>query len=227
MLRERNRFLDSTVAKLESQLETTRTKIEEQGGLLKEFLERNRTAEQKGYERAHRDLREKMRLAASNADKDGYAELERQLDELERSKPAEAAAPATKPAAESPPANPQPAKPSPAVERWVAENKWFTADPVLNGVAVTIHGANLARGVSEADSLAGLRAEVQQRFPEKFENPARSAPPVVSPPGAPRTPKKTKTADDLPPTAKAEMERFIRLIPGFTAEQYLKDYKWD
>ena len=51
--------------------------------------------------------------------------------------------------------------------------------------------------------------------------------PAVAKPGVPASKKTGKTYDDLSDHDKSECERFERLIPGFTKEQFVKEYQWD
>ena len=66
-----------------------------------------------------------------------------------------------------------------------------------------------------------------KEYPDKFGNPRREQASSVAEPGsqAPR-PKKGKTYDDLPPEAKAACDKFVRTIPGYKREDYVKEYDW-
>lgn len=57
-----------------------------------------------------------------------------------------------------------------AIDGWVAENPWFTADPELNALANAVHGKLLKDqpGLTIQQNLAKVRERVAEKFPEKF-----------------------------------------------------------
>lgn len=57
-----------------------------------------------------------------------------------------------------------------AIEEWVGENTWFTADEEMNALANTYHAKLLKEqpGLSIKENLEKVRARVEKLFPEKF-----------------------------------------------------------
>jgi hypothetical protein len=70
----------------------------------------------------------------------------------------------------------------------------------------------------------GKRAK--EVFKHKLVNSRRDEPSAVE--GGGSKPKKGgKTFDDLPAEGKKAFDRFAKQIPGFTKEDYLKNYVWE
>lgn len=202
--------------------------LKEQGDALKELLDRSRGAEARGFEYAREQVKARQREAVKNADEQAYEQAERELAELDRMKPA--AREALKKPDESN-SNTRTAAPAdPAVTAWVDQNKWFSADKKLNKIAIGLE-ADLMEDepyLSTSERLAKVTDEVKRRFPEKFANAARDNPPAAArpgPQGARPAVKKAKTEADLPPSARATMDRLVRQ-GVLTKKQYLDDYKW-
>lgn len=84
-------------------------------------------------------------------------------------------------------------------------------------------------------NLDQVAAEIKRRYPERFENPRRTAPNGVGRPTGDRgrTGKPGRTFADLPPEAQAAADKFVRTIPPdrngkkYTREDYLATYEWD
>jgi hypothetical protein len=68
-------------------------------------------------------------------------------------------------------------------------------------------------------------AELEQRVDRKFTAPK----PSVANPGGSRPGARggSKAYADLPADAKRQCDRFVKMIPGFTREQFCKDYDWN
>jgi hypothetical protein len=141
-------------------------------------------------------------------------------------------APAMPPAAPSGPhpAAPAPAQADPAALAWLRDNAWFTADRKLAREAHAIE-ANLLEDdpyMTTETRLAIVRREVARRYPERFDNPARSLPPTVSMPMGQiaRQPRpKAPTMADLDDDARAALAAIKRVDPKFKDETYLAGWK--
>lgn len=68
-------------------------------------------------------------------------------------------------------------------------------------------------------------AELETRVERKFTAPK----PSVANPGGSRSPARggAKSYADLPADAKRQCDRFVKMIPGFTREQFVKDFDWN
>jgi hypothetical protein len=224
VLRERYRKIDTELATTKQELTTVKQTVLDQKRSMDELLELSRSAEERAYVRAQREFSDRERRAVEAADTAAYEAVQRDRQDLETTRrrappmPAQAAsAPQAPPAA--PPANP-------VAEAWVADNPWFNTDPVLNQMAIAfdrqIKGDHPDWSVSE--QLAEVKRQVVARFPEKFGNPRRQAPPAVATPNnAPPAPKKKGIAS-LPKEAQEAFARFKKQMPNFTEEEYVKLY---
>lgn len=210
---ERNRALEKKIDKLAADLAESKT-------VLSEFREFASRGEQRAYERAKADLLAKRDVAVAHADTETFKAVEREMAELEK-----VAAPPKREEKRDP------VKPTvvPEIEAWVSENKWFNSDPVLHSVAKALD-ADYERtrpGLDIGERLAAVKAEIQKRFPEKFENPHREAPTAVSTPSGQAARKKDKRSyENLPPEAKRACDKFVKTIPGFKVEDYVRDFDW-
>jgi hypothetical protein len=196
--------------------------------LIRSVNDRSREAQDRGYDLAIDDIRNRIVRAASDADPATAAALMADLDVLTRNRP-KVAEPAKK-TADKPDA--QTVTPDPATLEWLQSNPWFNADDELRDYAMArdqrLGIANPNMPIRER--LAKVKEETVKRFPDKFPNEGRrNAPAAVSRPGAQTTKvgkPRAKTEADLPTGARAAMERFVRQ-GVLTKEQYLKDYQWD
>ncbi len=221
VLLERYRVLDDKYAKLERALEGSQSKISEQTAVLRELAEFSSKGEQRAYARAKRELEDKMKVAVAHADTDTYAATKAELDKLEAPRPIAAAQTEARQQQQQPAIDP-------LVASWVRDNTWFDKDPEARAAATGICGDLQARGVPLGEALTKVREVIAKRFPEHFENPARSQAASVATPGAaPSTkPRNPRSYESLPPDAKKACDRFVKQIPGFTREQYVEQFDW-
>lgn len=221
IMRERLRTLGGEAERLRRENAELKRERDEGWG---EIVKRSRSAEERGYQYAVDQIEAQMEEAVNNADTATYKALKKQRDALDKMRPGPEAKPAAKPNGPAPEADP-------AIAAWVDQNPWFNTDRKLNHVAISLEAALMAEKpyLSTADRLREVREEVERRFPEKFTNAARAAPAAAARPGPQgvRPPaKKAKTEADLPPEARATMERLVRQ-KVLTKEQYLKDFPWE
>jgi hypothetical protein len=253
VVQDRNRKLNDQIDGLARINREVLARVETLGGELKEsrttfqeFRERTAGIEQRAYERAREELRQEMRQAVKDADPAAFDAAETKLQQLEKTapKPVTAARGVAREdddagdgargerregrrqdtRTESPP------QVSATAKEWIEANPWFKSDPDAGAEAVALHGANLARNMSEDESLKRVRASMERLRPDLFENDRRRAPGAVTSPsggGPRRRASNGRGFDDLPAEAKAAYERFHRQDPKFTKEMYLADYAWD
>jgi hypothetical protein len=187
---------------------------------LNQFVEFSSKAEERAYNKARRELEARIETAATNADP---VAARAAMAELEQLKP--------EPKVEPKKVEAQTVAADPVIQDWISKEEWFTKSRALNAFATDEFG-ELERskpGMPKADILAEVKRRTMEKFPEKFGiNPARDNPvTVASPSGQMRTPKRGKTYDDLPADAKVACDKFVKQIPGYTREQYVKQYDWD
>ena len=96
------------------------------------------------------------------------------------------------------------------------------------------YAVSIGRFVEDNKGLKGkklydeISKEVKNRFPQKFENKNRQTSTTVVDGGSEVAPKPGKrTFANLPQDAQEQCKKFVKEIPGFTKEEYLKDYEWE
>lgn len=220
---ERLRTLGAEAERLRRENEDLKREREQGWG---EIVKRSRSAEERGFNLAISNIEEQMDAAVEQADTALYKRLKAERGNLLKMMPAPPDRRELQP--NGPPQDP-------AVMNWVQQNPWFTTDKKLNAVAISLEAALMAEkpGLSTHERLEEVRDEVQKRFPEKFSNTARSAPPTAARPSAQAvrpagTGKREKTFDDIPAgereAAKAAFAQIQRRTPGYTVAAYVKNY---
>lgn len=211
-------FLKRDNDKLHQSMTKLERRLEEQNQTFTKFVEFSSKAEERAYNKAKAELEAKLDGAIETADVAGARQARKEIAEHEASKP-------------EPVKVEQPVVLNPVIQTWIAENEWFQKDKALNAVAVDIFGEleQEQPGASKSDLLAETKRQVMDKFPKKFGlNPNRdNASAVGSPGGIPPKKKAGKTYEDLPADAKAACTKFVKTIPGYTREKYVKDYEWD
>ncbi|WP_213775103.1 hypothetical protein [Bradyrhizobium sp. dw_78] len=211
---------------LHDKLTATERQMTEMRQVLGELHASQKANEDRIRAQARAELENEMRVAVQTADTQRFEAANARLREVERP-----AAPVV-PQAQSPmPGAALPPGIDPYVERWMAENTWMQ-DPALSLFAQA-HSAQLMQekpGLGIQDRLADVKRRVQDQFPEKFglnprRNEAASVAFASAPPVARRSNK--RGYDDLPGEAKAACDRFVKIIPGYKREDYLKSYEWE
>lgn len=215
-------ILRSKLSRLEAQLASVQSQY---GMLAKDAQE----AKAIGYRQAEAEWKQK--LAALKAQK--LSALEQ--GDHERVVEIDEAIDATKDAKPTPPAQqqqqaPQGVQPSAEEQRWLAENPWYTNNPMLKLRADAI-GIGLAQqGKSGKDLLDGVSEMMAELFPEEVGAEPRARPMTHS--ARTRSGAGTtkggggRTYDDLPPDAKAACDRMVARKMA-TREEYVKYYQWD
>lgn len=213
ILRDRYRALEE---RSDKEIGGIKKQLDETLGVLKEFRDFSRTAEERAYKKAKDDLEARMEYAVGQADTDAFKAAKRDLDQLEAPK----AAPKPEEARTTAPAVPV------EITQFIADNPWFNNDPELRAYAGAVHDRIMRErpGVPLAEQLQEAKREVVARFPDKFSNPRREQAAAVTAPGGSSPRKKGKGYDDLPGDAKKICDRFVKTIPGYKREEYVKVY---
>lgn len=188
---------------------------------LKEFVEFSGKAEQRAYERARKEIEGRIEAAAANADQNAARAAMAELDKLEKPQPK----------SEPKKANGQDVpKVDPAIQDWLDNNQWYTKDRTLNSYATDIFGdlERNAPGMSTEERLAETKKRTMDKFPEKFGiNPDRDRASAVAEPRTAGARRNAHSYENLPPEAKKACDKFVRTIPGYKREDYLRDYEWE
>jgi hypothetical protein len=221
VLRENLRRLDSLYTKDVGSLKNELSEVKQ---VLTDFREFSTRAEQRAYEKAKRELLDKRDVAVAHADTETFKAIDKEIQELDKTvKPAvpekKADATSTAPA------------PDPAITSWISENPWFTTDTELMSYAKAQDQFLMQTkpGMTIGERLEEVRNRTKKEYPDKFGNPRREQSSTVAEPGAQTTRQsnKGKSYNDLPADAKAACDKYVRTIPNYKREDYLKDYDWD
>lgn len=175
IVRDQNRRLTERIGKLEGEITSLRATAQEQLQALKEMREMGRTADQRGYERAMKDIKDRQRQAVEAGDTKAFDQLVEQAEALEGSRPAAPAPAPPRPVETTPPA-PQLSEPT---RKFIADNPWFRNDKLLSDTMVATHQELLNerqanQAVLNADPeldrelLEEAKARVVARYPERF-----------------------------------------------------------
>jgi hypothetical protein len=180
ILRDQNRRMSERLARLEPQVETLRQTVSEQAAAIKRAESTAQRADEAGYQRALRELKDQQRAAVREGDEETYDAVQEQIDAME-AKRAETQAPAPAPAEASPPNGRDP-----AIEAFVAANaQWFndTTRPYLRAGIIANHNViiqeNNAKGLglSVAQQLERAKARLVRDYPDDFPREHRATPP--------------------------------------------------
>ncbi len=160
-----------TIGRMSGEMEQLRTLVASTQKDMQQLLDFSRRANQAGYDRAVKDLKEQQREAVTAGDVATFDKIEGQLEQMAeaREEGAEEPAPRT-PAREAAP-QPQPAIGIPQeYQDFMAENPWFNTDRVLNSAMIAEHNAIIeeAPGMPLYEQLEKAKEAVVARFPKKF-----------------------------------------------------------
>jgi hypothetical protein len=190
-------------------LREAKSEIRDVKKTLASFAEHHNKTEQRAYERAFREIQDRIDASASVGDVQGVRNATDELIELQKD--------VAKPAAAQSGASPE-------FSAWQDENAWYGKDKPLSAAFDALCKEVFDDGYTTPK--AGLKeamSRLKADYPHKFENPARKQAPPVEGGGAPPR-ARGKGYADLPPDAKAMCDDFVKRIPGFKRETYVKDF---
>lgn len=113
-----------------------------------------------------------------------------------------------------------------AVDSFQEANPWFGSDRTMTIFAKGLDEELAADGMEPKARLKEIARQARVEFPQKFENPARRNAAAVEGGGNGRPAGGGKTYANLPPEAKAQCDRFVKSIPGFTRDKFIQSYEW-
>lgn len=222
--KEINPILKKNNERLLKELQKARADVDELRLTVNEFGSQYKKMQETAYTRAMAEVKEQLREAR----RDDNSELEDQLSEQLDTLKAEKAALSSK--VEAPKVSKEEAER--VVSVWSQENTWYNAkeNPALvevaDGVALKLAQARPDL-LGKREFLDIVTERVKELVPEKFKNPRRDSGSPVSGSSESRSGSRTggkKGYNDLPPEAKAACDRFVKNIPGYKAEDYIKEY---
>jgi hypothetical protein len=221
MLRERN---DKLFDEMKSMRETL-------GDLHKRNIEAEERGRKKEHDRIMTSLNAQQREAIEEADVDRFDAIENKKKETLTAFEAESVE-EEKPVTD----NAIPEDVQKDVTKWIDDNPWYTKDAALNMEAQGVH-MRLQReepNLTVAENLAKVGEEIAKRYPDQFgvkkeEEPSTKSrkkhiqkPPAAVHNGAAGS--KEKGYNDLPLDARKLCDKYVKQIPGYTKEEYIKDY---
>lgn len=205
---------DEVMPFLKKQNQALKRDLEDMKRTLKQFQDYTTKAEQRAYERAIADIEARHAEAVETGDQQAAQRAVADLRKVEKDF-----------AAQGKPDEPEfdADKARQELAEWVEKTGWYGPDADRTKYADT--QANLMGPASEwAGGQQAWLKELEARVERKFAQPKPSQ---TNPGGArPGNRGGAKTYNDLPPEAKRQCDRFVKQIPGFTKEQYVKDFDW-
>lgn len=178
-----------------------------------ELVKHHMNVKKLAYEQALADLRAQKKAALADGDADAVVEIDERIDETKEAQRAAVAQQVQ-----------QVAQPDPIFEDWMTRNPWYVKDEEAKVVADRAARAAFLLGERDkATILEVAEKAVRKEFPHKFTNPKREQ---AAPVEGSTNKKVTKSAEpDLTDAEKQIMNKVLRVTPGLTKEQYLKEFK--
>ncbi len=206
---EINGYLKKELGTMRQELDAMRTANRE----VTQFYEKSMQRQRKEAEQQIADLKAKRAEAIDQGDGQGYTRYDDEIQRLERENDH------VSPAAEDKGMRP-------GAQEFMDQNPWYNSNRRLRAFADGLAGEVERDGYHDKAFFSELTRRVKEEFPEEFEAP--SAPTVEGGKASEsRSSPGSQTYEDLPPDAKAQCEKFIDTIPGFTKEKYLQNYDWE
>lgn len=165
---------------------------------MRQFAEYHDKTAQREYDKALQTLREERAQAIKDGDGVAFDKADGKIEDLKK-EVQDKTQKAKKETGETPEFN-----------EWLSRNRW-AEDPKLQIIGRGIAEAMVEDGekASGTELLDLVTKEMKQRYPEKFENPRRTAAAAVEGGGAPRK-SGGKTYSDLPAEARAACDRMAK-----------------
>lgn len=216
IVRANNKKLEQELADLKAERENDKKIFED----FQKFQDENRKREEKEYKRELAELKAAKAKAVADGDSAAFTQADAAEDQLRDDYQSRQA--------ESKPKEPNQPGEHPDWQPWLQENDWYLDDEEMGAMADAM-GQRIAEAKPHLTGKAfydEVKARVQHAMPHKFENPNRSKPNAVEAGGGGKTRSRGKTYSDLPAEAKQACDGFCKTIPGYTKEQYVKDFDW-
>ena len=209
---------ENTLPILRANYKKLEEKLDKQSETFEKFVkfqeEKEERIRKESYEKALDDVRKEQAKAFEEGDQEAFRRAQAREDDIRKRKEAE---------------KPKETGEDPEFRTWVSENPWYFDDEDCNALANGI-GERLAQThahLSKRQFFDEVKSRVKKAMPHKFENPNRAKAAAVEGTGnATSRKQKGKTYSDLPAEFKKACDEFVKTIPGYTKEQYLKDVDW-
>ena len=217
-----NKTLERKLDKMEKRFQQVSDTLEQFNQYHQTTLQKEQAKAAAEYQRGLEEAQGKMRDAVELGDTEMFDAAKAEQDELIKQ--------AAKPDAKDIPDNGN-RKPDPEINRaWVEENPWFMKNFKMNKFAKEC-GDQLVfeqPGLTQKQQLDEIAKMVKEEYPDYFSTSNSNREKADAVGGGDKTAApaggRKRTYNDLPSTAKAMCDGFVRDIKGYTKEQYLAQY---
>jgi len=196
---------------VKSKLDRVVTELEEVKSTNKqfgEFFQDFKKREEKEQGKLRAELEALKIQAVTDGDGEAFMKAERELAELNQ---------------------PAPQQMTPVQKGWLAENSWYSTDQVKTAFANDLADRLVLEGYTDQSPafFKEITRQVKEQFSDDFGNKNRSRPQGVESDVQLAVPSKERSYENLPKEAKDACDRFVKEIPGFKKEDYVKAYEWE
>ena len=196
-------ILKTTLRKQDETAAETNAELKEMRESIDEFAKFNHGQEQRAYDKALADIKAGQRQAVEDGDTDAYDAAEKNIVDLEKTKPVEK------------PEKDDKAKSDAAAEadlkEFMADNSWYGADGDVEASAYAESIASVVGARYQGKAFyEKLSDEVKKKFPKKFSNPNRSKTSNVEGGGEEARKSGDETYASLPAEDKKQCDKFIK-----------------
>lgn len=217
ILRERLRKMDNTVVELKGTISGMKDTFSK-------FKKYHSETETRAKKWAVREIQKRQRKAVEDGDVESFDAIEKERQELEQEMLDKVDL------AESGDDDDGGHRPEAVsvFNTWKEDNEWFDDDPVMQNYAMAKSiEIQQEKGFGGRTLYNAVAKDVKKRFPENFSNKNRDNANAVIGDGESAPANKKQSFANLPKEAMDQCLEFIKDIPGFTKEEYVKNYEWD
>lgn len=201
-------LLRAKVERLEGQLDQVTATAQE----FREYSQQQMRRQQEEAAQKIADLERKAAKAIDEGDGAAWADADRQLQQ-ERAN----ATTAEDPAAAAHNANAQ---------AFLRDNPWYRTDPDMQAYADGIAPQLDAQGLTGQAFFNELARKTNEFFSQR-QSTSSTTSPVEQGAASTSTAVKPRSYEALPAADRAQCDRFVSTIPGYTKEQFVAEYDWD
>lgn len=170
----------------------------------KQIQEHARKAEERGREKALKELEERRREAVQDGDLELFEEIDKEMAEYKK--------------VETPSPNVDP-----AISEWIDKNDWFEKDEAMTAYMIHKQNENLGKGHTIEEALRRSEEAVKKEFAHRFENPNKQRGSGVTVPSG-QGKGDSYTINDLPANYRPVYQAIARKM-DMPINEYVKQLK--
>lgn len=245
IMRNMNHSLETKLNQATDVIASLKQTVEAQNAAITDLRNLAKRADDRGYQRALKDIADKKLEAVAAGDTAGYTNLVAQEEALVEARE-EVMNPQPDPR-QGPPSREDPPPPrfAPEVTQFITDNPWWNRDPTLTSTMTALHTAIINEGqiADLGEQLVEAKRRLMMTFPERFPAPRRQSPNDPPPrerrdAGAlePRGPQRQRQQPDNQPglsivsipdpaeraQAREQYQRQARATPGFKEAEFME-----